>query len=104
VPRPFRLEYPDACWHVHNRGVERRDIFLDDDDRRFFLTLLGEVAIEYEWRTCNAPFISSAPILLSYSELWVVYRQFVNRAKLCIIGADGPTKQSLRPWGRHAPS
>jgi putative transposase len=66
VPRPFRLEYPGACWHIHNRGVERRDIFLDDDDRRFFLTLLGEVAIEYKWR------------VFSYAEMTNHYHGFIQ--------------------------
>jgi REP element-mobilizing transposase RayT len=66
VPRPFRLEYPGACWHIHNRGVERRGIFLDDDDRRFFLTLLGEVAIEYKWR------------VFSYAEMTNHYHGFIQ--------------------------
>lgn len=30
----------DSCYHVFNRGVEKRDIFLEDKDYRFFQTYL----------------------------------------------------------------
>jgi REP element-mobilizing transposase RayT len=33
-----------------NRGVERRDIFLDNRDRRTFVRLLAEVVPRYRWR------------------------------------------------------
>lgn len=33
-----------------NRGVERRDIFLDDGDRRTFLALLARVVPRFRWR------------------------------------------------------
>ena len=37
--RPLRIEYPVALYHVTSRGNERRDIFLDDSDRRKFLDI-----------------------------------------------------------------
>jgi REP element-mobilizing transposase RayT len=40
--RPLRIEYPGALYHVTNRGNERRDIFLDDSDRRKFLNILED--------------------------------------------------------------
>ena len=40
--RPLRVEYPGALYHVTSRGNEKRDIFLDDRDRRKFLGLLEE--------------------------------------------------------------
>ena len=43
MSRPLRLEHPGAIWHVTSRGNERRNIYRDDHDRRFFLELLGEV-------------------------------------------------------------
>jgi len=39
--RPIRIEYPGALYHVTSRGNERRDIFVDDDDRRKFLGILA---------------------------------------------------------------
>jgi hypothetical protein len=42
MARAWRIEYERALYHVLSRGNERRDIFLDDDDRRLFLTGLAE--------------------------------------------------------------
>ena len=44
MARPLRLEVPGGVYHVMSRGNERRDIFLDDADRRHFLDILGSVA------------------------------------------------------------
>jgi REP element-mobilizing transposase RayT len=49
MTRPLRLEYPGAFWHVHNRGVEQRDIVLEDDDRRLWLDLLAAAIGEVRW-------------------------------------------------------
>lgn len=43
MPQPPRLQAPDVLYHLNTRGVDRRPIFLDDDDRRFFLRLLARV-------------------------------------------------------------
>lgn len=40
MARPLRLEVPGGVYHVMSRGNERRDIFLDDADRRRFLDIL----------------------------------------------------------------
>ena len=37
MPRPLRIEYTDAYYHVMNRGNRREDIFLTDQDRKVFL-------------------------------------------------------------------
>jgi len=42
MARAWRIEYEGALYHVLSRGNERRDIFLDDDDRTVFLTGLAE--------------------------------------------------------------
>ncbi len=41
--RPLRLNVPGGVYHVMSRGNERRDIFLDDADRRRFLKTLCRV-------------------------------------------------------------
>jgi len=43
MPRPLRIEYPGACYHVTSRGVDRCTTFVTDQDRRSFLYLLGEL-------------------------------------------------------------
>jgi len=40
MSRPIRIEIEDGWYHVINRGIERRDIFRDDSDRRDFLERL----------------------------------------------------------------
>ena len=42
MPHELRIEYPGAIYHVLNRGDQRDDIFLDDEDRRKFLAALEE--------------------------------------------------------------
>ena len=43
VARLPRYVFPDGVYHVVTRGVAQTAVFLDDDDRRFFLGLLGAV-------------------------------------------------------------
>jgi hypothetical protein len=42
MPRPLRVEYPGAIYHLMSRGDHREAIFRVDADRRAFLTPLGE--------------------------------------------------------------
>ena len=42
MPRPLRIEYEGARYHVMSRGDRREAIFLDDADRNAFLGTLGE--------------------------------------------------------------
>ena len=38
--RPNRIQFAGACYHVMLQGNNRQDIFLGNQDRRFFLSLL----------------------------------------------------------------
>ena len=42
-----------GIYHVTNRGTDHCEIFVDDIDRKTFLTLLGSVVARYDW-TCHA--------------------------------------------------
>ena len=42
MARSLRIEYPGAYYHVMARGNRRGKIFVDDDDRRFFLKAVSE--------------------------------------------------------------
>ena len=53
VPRRARSELPNGVYHVTNRGTDERPIYLDDIDRKTFLTLLGSVVVRHDW-TCHA--------------------------------------------------
>ena len=47
MPRLPRILYARAYYHVYNRGVEKRLIYLDHSDRRVFLSLLREYVISF---------------------------------------------------------
>jgi putative transposase len=49
MARPIRLEFPDAIYHVTTRGDDGGDVFVDDQDRQQFLTVLGEVVVRTGW-------------------------------------------------------
>jgi len=49
MPRPLRIEYPGAMYHVMNRGDHRDNIFKSDNDRRLFLSTLDEVCVKADW-------------------------------------------------------
>jgi hypothetical protein len=42
MARPLRLEFAGALYHLTSRGDHRDKIFLDDEDKRTFLDLLGK--------------------------------------------------------------
>ena len=50
MPRELRIEYPGAIYHILNRGDQREDIFLDDDDRLKFLGRLEDCCRKTDWR------------------------------------------------------
>jgi len=51
MARPLRIEYPGAWYHVMNRGAGRRLIYKNDDQKRYFLSLLAETHDRFnaEW-------------------------------------------------------
>jgi putative transposase len=50
MPRPLRIEYEGALYHVMSRGDRREAIFLDDADRNEFLRTLGEACAKMGWQ------------------------------------------------------
>lgn len=50
MPRKLRIQYPGAMYHVMNRGDRQEDIFQDDDDRKRFLSTVGEACQKTEWQ------------------------------------------------------
>jgi putative transposase len=49
MARPLRLEIAGAVYHVTSRGDRREDIFLDDDDRQEWMTVLSLVCDRFNW-------------------------------------------------------
>ena len=50
TPRPLRVEYPGAIYHLMSRGDHREAIFRDDIDRRAFLSTLSEACVKTGWQ------------------------------------------------------
>jgi len=46
MPRLARLDAPGLLQHVMARGIEEREIFKDDKDRKFFLERLAIILEE----------------------------------------------------------
>jgi len=50
MSRPLRIQYPDAWYHVMNRGRRGESVFLDKQDYSMFVELLKEVVDMYKVR------------------------------------------------------
>ncbi|HUJ72301.1 MAG TPA: transposase [Verrucomicrobiae bacterium] len=50
MPRPLRVEYAGAIYHVLNRGDRQEPIVRDDQDRVRFLETLGETCLKTHWQ------------------------------------------------------
>jgi putative transposase len=50
MPRPLRIQAAGAIYHIAARGNSGRPIFLDDRDRKLFLTLFEMTVVRYGWR------------------------------------------------------
>lgn len=48
MSRPLRIEFPGAIYHVTARGDRREDIFVDDDDRLTFLSIIAQAMERFE--------------------------------------------------------
>jgi len=50
MPRPLRIQYSGARYHVMSRGDGREAIFYDDADRVEFLRTLGQACLKTGWQ------------------------------------------------------
>ena len=47
MARPLRIEFPGAVYHLTARGNARQNIFVDDEDRLRFLSVLERVVSRF---------------------------------------------------------
>ncbi|HEY7609253.1 MAG TPA: transposase [Alphaproteobacteria bacterium] len=50
MPRPLRIQFPGAVYHMMNRGSGRQAIFADAADAQRFIELLAAIAAQLDWR------------------------------------------------------
>ena len=118
MARPLRIEYPDAWYHVMNRGRRGEDIFADSKDYKMFTELLMETSEMWNVRIaayCLMPNhyhmlvqTPDANISRSMRHLNGVYTQrynsrhecdgqlFRGRFKSILIGTDSYLLQAVR--------
>lgn len=49
MARPLRIEFPGALYHITSRGDRQEAIYEDDEDRRAYLEVLGDVVERFAW-------------------------------------------------------
>ena len=59
MARPLRIQYPDAYYHVMNRGNRGEAIFITDSDRVTFLDALAESCETYQIKLIGYVFMSN---------------------------------------------
>jgi hypothetical protein len=67
MPRRERLDIPGLLQHVIVRGIEKRKIFLDDEDLEFFVKRFSKLLVETEtdclaWALMSKRYLGSGPI------------------------------------------
>jgi putative transposase len=72
VPRKPRLQFAGGFFHVFARGVRRQPIFRDDEDRQYFLNLLGVVTDRQGWLVLAYCVMTNHKNLLSGSRVGIV--------------------------------
>lgn len=89
MPRKPRIDEPGLCHHVIARGIEKRHIYCNEQDRRFFLTRLCQLARETKTRIYAFTLIpnhfhlliqrTSTPISIFMQRLLTSYALYFNR-------------------------
>jgi REP-associated tyrosine transposase len=59
MPRKSRIDAPGALHHIIARGINRKEIFIDDKDRDNFLERLGDILTETQTSCFAWAFIPS---------------------------------------------
>jgi putative transposase len=53
MARPLRIQLAGGLYHVASRGDRREAIYRDEQDRDYWLAVLGQVCSRISWR-CHA--------------------------------------------------
>ena len=48
MPRSKRILFPDACYHVFNRGISKKTIVFSETHKLFFLHLLDSMTLQFD--------------------------------------------------------
>ena len=85
MPRRPRSDLPEVgAYHVASRGSNHGDIYLDDIDRKSFMTILGRVVATHEWK-CHAFCLMTT----HYHLIVETERSKLSRGMQVLTGATG---------------
>ena len=70
MPRPLRIQYAGARYHVMSRGDRREAVFYDDTDRMEFLRTLSQACLKTGWQVHSQSCVRQTPM----SRQWIADR------------------------------
>ena len=85
MARALRIQFAGAFYHITCRGIERRDIYKDDTDRRKFLALLFESLETYQVRL-HAYILMNNHFHLLIQTLKANCSEFMRYLNICYTG------------------
>ncbi len=90
MPRPPRIDFPDAVYHVTSRGNGRAEIFRSDDDRQRFL---GQLSHHLQM----AGVVLYAYVLMDNhsNDQGVARRQYRAYVEACLLDDDAPLLEAM---------
>jgi putative transposase len=108
MPRSSRLNAPGVLHHVMGRGIERRKIFIDRQDRQDFITRLAALAEDswmdmYAWALLPNHVLCKTkkrPLSSSMRTLLTGYAVNLNRRHKCHGHLFLSEAKALRAGGR----
>ncbi len=87
MPRVARIVVPGAAHHITQRGNNRQAVFLDDEDREKYLTLLYVFSVEFQLRILGYCLMSNHVHLVA-----------VPKQKSSLVNAIGRTHQQYADY------
>jgi len=104
MPRPLRIEYPGACYHVICRGNARLPIFRADTDKELFLDRMVHFAEIYRVEIrAYCVMVNHVHIHLRTldANLGAFMRSFLTSFTACTTTATTPAVMCFRDDIRH---
>lgn len=99
MPRQARLEIPGVRLPITQRGVNRCAIFLDDDDRRHYLRLLGESAAGHHLQIHGCVLMGNhVHLLVSSDEPGKVSLAMRQLGQACVTGFNRCHRRTATLW------
>jgi hypothetical protein len=102
MARPLRIEYPDAWYHVMNRGRSGENVFADEKDYCDFLALLQEASKMFGLRVAAFCLTCFPRNQAKQKKVIVTFCRVLFLARLFLVGGlkknTMPTRNIMTPF------